>query len=163
MNILFCDNWHHRWDRKGSTADGMEGTSGERHETWWKQGYGVTMHRLGLHGDVGCLAFRHRQTNANLRSRGKWRQNAFVCVCVCACVGVCVCGCVCVCVRVWVCGCVRACVRVIIEIIPYPRQDAIFYLEYLIFQHLLTSHVHYQSIILCNFCLCSCNIQHLAI
>jgi hypothetical protein len=45
----------------------------------------VTMHRLGLHGDVGYLAFRHRQTNANLRSRGKWRQNACVCVCVCVC------------------------------------------------------------------------------
>jgi hypothetical protein len=44
-----------------------------------KAGYGVTMHRLGLHGDVGYLAFRHRQTNANLRSRGKWRQNACVC------------------------------------------------------------------------------------
>jgi hypothetical protein len=27
------------------------------------------------------LAFRHRQMNANLRSRGKWRQNACVCVC----------------------------------------------------------------------------------
>jgi hypothetical protein len=59
----------------------MEGTSGERHGE--SRVNGVTMHRLGLHGDVGYLAFRHRQTNANLRSRGKWRQNAYVCVCVC--------------------------------------------------------------------------------
>jgi hypothetical protein len=46
----------------------------------------MTMHRLGLHGDVGYLAFRNRQTNANLQSRGKWSQNACVCVCVCVCV-----------------------------------------------------------------------------
>jgi hypothetical protein len=58
----------------------MEGTSGEGHGE--KQGYGVMMHRIGMHGEVGYLVFRHRQTNANPRSRGKWRQNACVCVCV---------------------------------------------------------------------------------
>jgi hypothetical protein len=42
----------------------------------------VMMHRIGMHGEVGYLVFRHRQTNANPRSRGKWRQNACVCVCV---------------------------------------------------------------------------------
>jgi hypothetical protein len=35
-----------------------------------------------MHGEVGYLVFRHRQTNANPRSRGKWRQNACVCVCI---------------------------------------------------------------------------------
>jgi hypothetical protein len=40
----------------------------------------VMMHRIGMHGEVGYLVFRHRQTNANPRSRGKWRQNACVCV-----------------------------------------------------------------------------------
>jgi hypothetical protein len=45
----------------------------------------VMMHRIGMHGEVGYLVFRHRQTNANPRSRGKWRQNACVCVCVLTC------------------------------------------------------------------------------
>jgi hypothetical protein len=56
----------------------MEGTSGEGHGE--SRVTGVMMHRIGMHGEVGYLVFRHRQTNANPRSRGKWRQNACVCV-----------------------------------------------------------------------------------